>query len=226
MASSSDHVSCRISTRARDISFEPPAFALHAKIVASGRSGSLYCQSIPPGPIGRAAEWLEPLGPTRLEFGSGHVLRAEFDPLPEAWLSTFAGLTLEMLRLEPDGSAIVSISGERDATARFVARLGARDEQFEVRRVASATPRFHLLTAPQEEAIAAAIEHGYYAIPRPINLHELAAKLGVSPAALSERLRRAEARIIQLYASRGEFGWSGDEFPAAALAASALESKP
>nr|WP_222863711.1 helix-turn-helix domain-containing protein [Natronococcus pandeyae] len=39
--------------------------------------------------------------------------------------------------------------------------------------------------------MACAVRHGYFEIPRRISLEELAAELGVTHQALSERLRRA-----------------------------------
>lgn len=47
------------------------------------------------------------------------------------------------------------------------------------------------LTSAQEEAITEAYQRGYYDVPREISLEDLAAELGISHQALSERLRRA-----------------------------------
>jgi predicted DNA binding protein len=52
------------------------------------------------------------------------------------------------------------------------------------------------LTSAQHEALVTAIETGYFAVPREISLAELGEKLGISDAALSERLRRGEATLI------------------------------
>lgn len=49
----------------------------------------------------------------------------------------------------------------------------------------------HDLTDEQYEALTAAVEHGYFSIPREIDQDELADHLGVSHQAMSERLRRA-----------------------------------
>lgn len=46
------------------------------------------------------------------------------------------------------------------------------------------------LTEPQREALLAALDEGYYRIPRDLTLEELARKLGISDTALSQRLRR------------------------------------
>ncbi len=47
------------------------------------------------------------------------------------------------------------------------------------------------LTPEQREALEAALEHGYFEIPREISMEDLATELGISHQALSERLRRA-----------------------------------
>lgn len=53
------------------------------------------------------------------------------------------------------------------------------------------------LTPDQRAALEAAMEHGYYTIPREIRLEELADGLGVSHQALSERIRQARRRLIR-----------------------------
>lgn len=196
-------VSCRVRARAADLGFTPPPLTLRLKLVGPGGSGSLFVQSAPPGPLGSALAWLEPYAPRRIEFGPNHVLRADFDPLPHEWRTAFGDVRLDMLQLDPDGTALASVTGPRAATARFVALLEARSHSLDVRHLAPEQPTIGILTRPQEAAIRAALRHGYYDVPRPINLHELAAKLGVSSAALSERLRRAEGRIIRRFAAGG-----------------------
>lgn len=53
------------------------------------------------------------------------------------------------------------------------------------------------LTEPQREALVAAFLQGYYDEPREAFLEDLADLLGVSPTAVSGRLRRGSARIIE-----------------------------
>jgi len=55
---------------------------------------------------------------------------------------------------------------------------------------------FHL-TDTQLETLKAAVESGYYGIPRETTLEELAADLDVSHQALSERLRRGHRALIE-----------------------------
>lgn len=53
------------------------------------------------------------------------------------------------------------------------------------------------LTDRQTEALLAAFEHGYYDEPREISLEELASILDVSNTAVSGRLRRGSARLVE-----------------------------
>jgi len=53
------------------------------------------------------------------------------------------------------------------------------------------------ITDPQLEAVTAALECGYYEVPRGVTLIELADRLGCSHQALSQRLRHAHQNIIE-----------------------------
>lgn len=52
------------------------------------------------------------------------------------------------------------------------------------------------LTPDQRDALVAAMERGYYRVPREISTRELAAEFDVSHQALSERLRRGTEKLI------------------------------
>ncbi|WP_207586974.1 helix-turn-helix domain-containing protein [Halomontanus rarus] len=52
------------------------------------------------------------------------------------------------------------------------------------------------LTPEQYEALTAAINHGYFEIPRDASMEELADELDISHQALSERLRRAYRTLV------------------------------
>jgi predicted DNA binding protein len=52
------------------------------------------------------------------------------------------------------------------------------------------------LSAKQGDALAAALEKGYYAVPRRITLKDLSKEIGVSHQALSERLRRGHQVVV------------------------------
>ena len=53
------------------------------------------------------------------------------------------------------------------------------------------------LTAPQREALTAAYQQGYFNVPRAVDLEAVATDLGISHQALSERLRRGHATLIE-----------------------------
>jgi predicted DNA binding protein len=58
------------------------------------------------------------------------------------------------------------------------------------------------LSAEQEAALRAAVEHGYYESPRAVDAGELAAHLGVPRSTLTYRLRRAEERLAKAHVAR------------------------
>jgi len=53
------------------------------------------------------------------------------------------------------------------------------------------------LTPAQREVVLAALEGGYFEIPRRTTLVDLADQLGVSDQATSERMRRAQAKLAR-----------------------------
>lgn len=72
---------------------------------------------------------------------------------------------------------------------------------FDIDRVFNPTERdahpWYGLTEPQRETLAHAVEQGYYDIPRRVSTKALAADLGVSDQAVTERLRRAIATLVE-----------------------------
>lgn len=52
------------------------------------------------------------------------------------------------------------------------------------------------ITEPQREALLMALDRGYFAVPREITLEELAAQLGISDTACSQRLRRGLTALL------------------------------
>ena len=60
------------------------------------------------------------------------------------------------------------------------------------------------LTPKQREAVEHATEAGYYDPDTRVPLEDLAADLGISSSALSQRLRRAESNVMRQLACKGE----------------------
>lgn len=202
-------VAPRVSERfvvrhAEEIGFPVPPVPLRLKLVEATQHWSLFVQPMPAAPWHGIAQWLAPFAPLRLELGSRHVVRADFDPLPAAWSIIFRGIDLDAVELGTDGRAVVNASGSRAALRAFTRRVRESAQMpLDIRHVSIAPEPSHLLTSAQDQALRAAAAAGYYRVPRPLSLRDLAQKLHVSSASLSERLRRAEGRVILRYVNEG-----------------------
>ncbi|EJN58654.1 helix-turn-helix domain-containing protein [Halogranum rubrum] len=88
----------------------------------------------------------------------------------------------------------------RAHATKFRERCMDEDISFDVRRISELTNRVaesaFNLTDEQHEALRLAIGRGYYSIPREVTLAELAADVGISQQAMSERLRRGTAKVL------------------------------
>lgn len=195
-----DAVAARLAAQAADLGFSPPPVPLRLKLSEAAHHWTLYIQTLPPAPPAHVLEWISPFRPLRLEFGPHHVVRADLPPPPPALLRTrAAGVELETLQLDPDGAALLTIRGARGDVAAFSRGLYGKATPIGVRQLARIGAPARLLTRPQEEAVRAAVASGYYQIPRALNLRELARQLNIGSASLSERLRRAEGRVMTRY---------------------------
>jgi hypothetical protein len=193
----------RFHAQAEDFGFSAPPAGLRLKLLRAGDHWTLFVQVAEESAVQDVLGWLHASGPQRLEFGSRNIVRADYAPLPPRWDSAFAGVQMEMMRLAQNGEATVDVVGTRTAVAAFGRRLYGDKVPLELVTLRTPTEVVKLLTTPQDEALRAAVAYGYYKIPRLLNLHDLAEKLQISPASLSERLRRAEGRIIVRYVDAG-----------------------
>jgi len=193
----------RFTATCESLGFEPPPHEVRVKILAAQENGTVFVHLTGEGSLGAVFDWVLAMGPSTITVGSSRVLRLECAPLPREWRARFKGLDVPMLHLKPDGSATVAVVGPRGAVQGFASRLRETSDEVLVQHVAPARSPNALLTASQEEALRAAVAAGYYRIPRPLNLHQLAAMADVTAASLSERLRRAEGRVLTQYVELG-----------------------
>lgn len=87
----------------------------------------------------------------------------------------------------------------RDQFDAFRAALTERNMEFELRDLTEpGAPRqtFGELTPDQRDALVVAREHGYFNVPRKTTVREVADELDVSHQAVSERLRRGTANLV------------------------------
>lgn len=90
------------------------------------------------------------------------------------------------------------LAPRRDAVESLVKKLTDRGIDVELAAIRTVTGS-GALTDRQERVISLAYQLGYFEFPRKIGLSELAKKLGVSKAALSETLHMGEEKILHAY---------------------------
>ena len=137
--------------------------------------------------------------------GDRALFRAEWDPAGEDFLGSLADLDVAIL--EAIGNAerwVFRLRFHTDAAlSAFQAAQREREFSIDVRRVAEfvdwerESPAEAMeLTSAQHDALRMAIEEGYFAVPRRTNLVALSDQLEISSQSLSERLRRAEGKVL------------------------------
>lgn len=109
---------------------------------------------------------------------------------------------------------ITDSARDGELTVRLLARGGAALSRYlqRVRRETSATYEFQLLylgpprekdrarlTAEEEAVVQAGRRLGYFGVPRKAGVREIAAAIGISPSAVSYRLRTAESKLVRAH---------------------------
>jgi hypothetical protein len=89
---------------------------------------------------------------------------------------------------------------DRDALAAYHDHCETQDCTFELtglKNTDTTEDAAGALTAPQTELLAAAVERGYFDVPRRITMADLAAEFDISNQAASERLRRGLSNVLR-----------------------------
>ena len=89
---------------------------------------------------------------------------------------------------------------DREALSKYREYLRDNEIRFELERLYDAADRDDTepaLTEEQRETLLLAYQCGYFEIPREVTTSDLAEELGVSNQAISERLRRGYARLVE-----------------------------
>lgn len=153
-----------------------------------GEEGSRRLYKVRLSDAGRRASLLPVLGECGGEFVGGEITE-------DAWSVH--------LRF-PNSAAFQAFSGV------FESRDGGSLTVESIHHEASCDSSEFELTPSQREALRVALDDGYFDIPRGTTLVALAAELGVSDQAVSERLRRAQKRVFERVLVADE-GGSADE---------------
>lgn len=187
----------RLRVRSDDLGLPAPPEPVRVAFQVRDNQVVVLVQA-PGGGGGTVRRWLDGLGPREvIERGDDDLVHlwAVFEPVPRRWAKIVNLFELRTVRVEPTGEAEVALVGLRSEVLRVIE--GAHFSGVEVLGVEAVDPSTRrVLTDRQEEAAKAALRSGYYEVPRGLSLTVLADRIGVSPSALSELLRRAEGRAL------------------------------
>jgi hypothetical protein len=89
-----------------------------------------------------------------------------------------------------------------EAYQGIVADLEKACGNVKVLKVGKFEPQIGILTENQEKIFWLALKSGFFDYPRKVGMAELAAKLEISPATLSEIIRRGTRRLLEHYFKR------------------------
>lgn len=198
-----DHVLVHLELSAEALGTDPPPSRTHIRAYKVP-SGWVLLLWAPQGPTDAIRAWAKAKAPSE-EIGFGEVgeriVALQCDALPPAWETLFGLFDAHHLIMGPGGSALTRIEGSRDEVGEFLGglELDVKPESVEVVPAAGDRIRDDVLTPRQEHALARAAALGYFDIPRRIQLDGLADRLGTSSSALSELLRRGQARLVTKY---------------------------
>jgi predicted DNA binding protein len=112
-----------------------------------------------------------------------------------------------------DGKATLTVTATQDRVADLGEQLEAFGLSFDVLYIHQSVDSTEVLTELQQEIIASAIEEGYYDVPRTCTLTELAEIHDVAKSTASERLHRAESKVIKEWAAEALAGDASFDSP-------------
>jgi predicted DNA binding protein len=111
-----------------------------------------------------------------------------------------------------DGTVTLTVTATRDRISELGDQLELFGMSYELLYIHQSVDSTELLTEPQRQLLATAVESGYYDVPRECTLTELAEKEGIAKSSASERLHRAESKVITEWAT-GAFPTDSDVEP-------------
>lgn len=137
------------------------------------------------------------------EFGDRALYKIEWEDPAEELITGIAETDATILEARSDEEWLFRIRFEdHTGFVQFNQYCSEHGISFRVDRVSSFAdkpPDAHEydLTEAQFEALTLAVERGYFKVPRDVEYSELAAELGVSVQAFSERVRRGADKVLR-----------------------------
>lgn len=108
-----------------------------------------------------------------------------------------AGIPLELPITIVDGEVTVEVTASRERLSELGDLLEQFGIPFELVSVTQSVDTQSLLTTEQYELLETAIDAGYYDTPRTCTLTELAEAVDLAKSTTSEKLHRAESKVIK-----------------------------
>lgn len=110
------------------------------------------------------------------------------------------GLPIELPVEVVEGATTLEVAGAHERVSRLTNELTAVGVACDVECVSRYEERARVLTDSQRELVFDAIAAGYYDAPRRCTQTELAERRGIAKSTCSEKLQRAEDRILKWFA--------------------------
>jgi predicted DNA binding protein len=115
-----------------------------------------------------------------------------------------AGIPLELPITIVDGEVTVELTAPREKLSELGSLLDGFGIPFELISITQSIDTQSLLTEDQYDLLETAIERGYYDTPRTCTLTELAENIGLAKSTTSEKLHRAEGKVMKKFIGREE----------------------
>lgn len=105
------------------------------------------------------------------------------------------------MRFDSEAGAIVTLVGTTEMVQEAYSRLPADVRRhISIERMTETMPSLgglrSLLTERQRKVLDAAVDLGYYSVPRRVTSSDVAEAAGCAPSTASEHLRKVEARVL------------------------------
>ncbi|WP_416841295.1 helix-turn-helix domain-containing protein [Haloferax sp. DFSO52] len=112
------------------------------------------------------------------------------------------GIPLELPITIVDSEVVVEVTAPRESLSELGEKLTQFGLSFDLVSIHQSVNTKSLLTDEQYDLIETAIEAGYYDTPRTCTLTELAATMGLAKSTTSEKLHRAEGKVMKEFLAR------------------------
>ncbi|MFW5919537.1 MAG: helix-turn-helix domain-containing protein [Halanaeroarchaeum sp.] len=120
-----------------------------------------------------------------------------------------SGIPLELPFPIQDGEARWTVTSSHDRLSELGAQLDAFGISYTLHALDNDYASENLLTDDQRALIETAIEEGYYDVPRTCTLTELADVVGIAKSTCSEKLHRAESKIVRSFVTSSKADEAG-----------------